>query len=272
MTCRHCCAVNAADIHRCFRCGRRLAGFARPAPDNYVTMGNTALELEAEPQATAIAVQEPEIHRIEYQRTLFSGAHKVMELPVQVSRPKRRNTAGPRRSQTGQHVSRKATAQNGAQQSLVFEDLSAQESVPLIYCDAPVANPLHRATAGCLDAAMIMAALGLFLLTFELCGGQVVLMAKTAPLYAGILVVLALFYKLLFCVCGADTPGMVWTQLRLLNFDGHIPDRDERIQRMFGSFLSYTVGGLGMVWALVDEEKLAWHDHISKTFPTPYYR
>jgi len=64
----------------------------------------------------------------------------------------------------------------------------------------------------------------------------------------------------------------LWTQLRLLNFDGHIPDRDERVQRMFGSFLSYTVGGLGMVWALVDEEKLAWHDHISKTFPTPYYR
>jgi hypothetical protein len=41
---------------------------------------------------------------------------------------------------------------------------------------------------------------------------------------------------------------------------------------MFGSFLSYTVGGLGLVWALVDEEQLAWHDHISKTFPTPYYR
>jgi hypothetical protein len=28
-------------------------------------------------------------------------------------------------------------------------------------------------------------------------------------------------------------------------------------------------GGLGIVWILVDEEQLAWHDHISKTFPTP---
>ena len=28
-------------------------------------------------------------------------------------------------------------------------------------------------------------------------------------------------------------------------------------------------GGLGLVWALVDEENLTWHDHISKTFPTP---
>jgi len=276
MICRHCTAINADDIHRCFRCGRRLAGFARPAPDNYPIVGSTALEVQAVAHSgPALAVedsrrQEPEIHRIEYQRPLFAGAHQVMELPVPVAGG---HTAAARRTRTAlQGNTRKAMTQNGAQQSLVFEDLSAQESVPLIYCDAPVANPIHRATAGFLDAAMILASLGLFLITFQLCGGQVVLTSMTAPLYGGILVVLALFYKLLFCMCGSDTPGMIWTQLRLLNFDGHIPDRDERVQRMFGSFLSYTVGGLGMVWALVDEEQLAWHDHISKTFPTPYYR
>jgi uncharacterized RDD family membrane protein YckC len=204
---------------------------------------------------------------------LFPGAHRVVELPAPVARPRRQSgTSSARRSSTGQHAVRKSTAQNAAQQSLVFDDLSAQESVPLIYCDATVADPMHRAAAAFLDASMILASLGVFLATFELCGGHVVLTSTTVPLYAGILGVLALFYKLLFCVCGSDTPGMVWTQLRLLNFDGHIPDRDERVQRMVGSFLSYTVGGLGMVWALVDEEKLAWHDHISKTFPTPYYR
>jgi hypothetical protein len=26
---------------------------------------------------------------------------------------------------------------------------------------------------------------------------------------------------------------------------------------------------LGIVWALLDEEHLTWHDHISKVFPTP---
>jgi hypothetical protein len=279
MTCRHCHAVNADEIHRCFRCGRRLMGYARPAPDDYPTIGSTALDLESAPQMRALveegedAPPAPKIHRIEYQRPLFSGAHQVMELPVAVARPRRQSTSAVRRSRSGQHAVRgKAMSQNAAQQSLVFDDLSTQESVPLIYCDAPVANPIHRAAAGFLDASMILVSLGLFLATFELCGGEVILTMRTAPLYLGILAVLALFYKLLFCVCGCDTPGMVWTQLRLLNFDGHIPDRDERVQRMFGSFLSYTVGGLGMVWALVDEEQLAWHDHISKTFPTPYYR
>src|SRR6202041_3046551 len=38
-----------------------------------------------------------------------------------------------------------------------------------------------------------------------------------------------------------------------------------------GLFLGvfFLSGGLGLVWALVDEENLTWHDHISKTFPTP---
>ena len=27
--------------------------------------------------------------------------------------------------------------------------------------------------------------------------------------------------------------------------------------------------GLGLLWALVDEESLTWQDHISHTFPTP---
>jgi hypothetical protein len=39
--------------------------------------------------------------------------------------------------------------------------------------------------------------------------------------------------------------------------------------RQLASVLSLISAGLGLVWALVDEENLTWHDHISKTFPTP---
>ena len=35
-----------------------------------------------------------------------------------------------------------------------------------------------------------------------------------------------------------------------------------------GACLSFCAGGVGLLWALADEEKLAWHDHMSKTFPT----
>jgi hypothetical protein len=37
---------------------------------------------------------------------------------------------------------------------------------------------------------------------------------------------------------------------------------------MLGSCLS-VCSVVGLLWSLVDEESLAWQDHISGTFPTP---
>jgi uncharacterized RDD family membrane protein YckC len=71
---------------------------------------------------------------------------------------------------------------------------------------------------------------------------------------------------------------MRWTQLRLINFDGFVPEPRERLIRYLGACLSFAAAGLGVLWSLVDEESLTWHDHISKTFPTlretdsPYVR
>ena len=62
---------------------------------------------------------------------------------------------------------------------------------------------------------------------------------------------------------------MRWTSLALINFDGQAPTRKQRLARTASGFLSLAAGGLGLVWSLVDEETLTWHDHISKTFLTP---
>ena len=75
-------------------------------------------------------------------------------------------------------------------------------------------------------------------------------------------------YGLLFAWAGAETPGMRWTQLRLTTFDGFPPDRRQRLVRFGASCLSRCTL-LGLLWSLADEESLAWHDHISRTFPTP---
>ena len=37
----------------------------------------------------------------------------------------------------------------------------------------------------------------------------------------------------------------------------------------FASLLSLLPGGIGYLWALMDEERLTFHDHISETFLTP---
>ena len=141
--------------------------------------------------------------------------------------------------------------------------------VEVIYCDAPVALPAHRIIAAAVDSSMVLIALGLFLGVFFLSGGDMVLNRQTIPFLAGVAGVIALFYRFLWCLANGDTPGMRFAGLRLVDFDGRAPDRDQRGMRQVASLLSLISAGLGLVWALVDEENLTWHDHISKTFPTP---
>jgi len=139
----------------------------------------------------------------------------------------------------------------------------------VIYCDAPVALPVHRLMAVAADASMIAIALGLFLAIFYLSGGRLVFTRPAMLLFAGVIGAVVFLYRLLWCLGDGDSPGMRFAGLRLVDFDGRRPQREQRSIRLAASVLSMASAGLGLVWALVDEENLTWHDHISKTFPTP---
>jgi uncharacterized RDD family membrane protein YckC len=139
-------------------------------------------------------------------------------------------------------------------------------------CKAPVAIAAHRTVAAAIDAAILGAAVGLFLLTLHFAGHDVVLTKVTLPVYAGAVLLIALFYRLLFCLGDADTLGVHWAGLRVLNFDGRCPTRRQRIHRTFGALVSVSAIGIGFVWALFDEEHLTWHDYMSDTFPSPRYQ
>jgi uncharacterized RDD family membrane protein YckC len=137
-----------------------------------------------------------------------------------------------------------------------------------IDCDAPVAAPSHRLVAAAVDGSLILVALGVFLAIFFLSGGQVALDRQALSFIIGVTAVIALFYRALWCLANGDSPGMRFAGLRLVDFDGRRPDREQRGIRQVAGLLSLLSAGLGLVWALVDEENLTWHDHISKTFPT----
>ena len=139
----------------------------------------------------------------------------------------------------------------------------------VIYCDAPVATPTHRAIASALDFGIIFAGIGIFLLTFYLCGGGFGKMDVGMVLgFAGAFLSIAFFYGFLWVLTGSETAGGRWTGLRLINFDGTPIDRRERAIRFAAACLSFLSAGLGVLWSLADEESLTWHDHMSKTFPT----
>jgi uncharacterized RDD family membrane protein YckC len=222
---------------------------------------------DAVPQGAAVSqvAAQPEVAapRPAYQRALFPDSQRVVQMPsFAFSEPPRttRETSisrapRSRRSVPGQH-------------NLKLDSFDSQVEA-VIYCDVPVALPVHRAMAAALDLSMVLIGLGLFLMTFHLAGGEIVLNRQTIPFFGIIGALVAVFYHFLFCISGGDTAGMKWTQLRLVNFDGHAPGREQRAYRMVGGCLSLVAAGLGLVWALVDEESLTWHDHMSKTFPSP---
>jgi uncharacterized RDD family membrane protein YckC len=138
----------------------------------------------------------------------------------------------------------------------------------VIYCDSPVASPIHRALAALLDASMIFLALGLFLGIFEIFGGPFSWTRQNIMIWVLAAGLIAMFYSFVWSICGRETAGMSWVDLRIINFNGFPPDGKSRAVRLIGCWLSYCSGMIGIFWALMDEEGLTWHDHMSKTFPT----
>ncbi len=272
MTCRFCRAGAGEGDHRCQHCGRRLrsaSSVQHSAPFPITTATAPQLEMDEERITEPRPLARPEIKdrpRISYQPSLFREMQTVIPMPS--SNPPAARRASGRPSQS------RARKTPEGQQSLDFpSDLPVLGGTPVetaVYCNAPVALPVHRALAAALDAAVIVLAMTVFLVTFSIGGGEIVFDRQTIPLFIGIATVLGLFYHFLFCLSGGDSPGMRWTQLRMLNFDGQPPDREQRSFRLAASCLSVVAAGLGIVWALVDEESLTWHDHMSKTFPSPY--
>ncbi len=223
----------------------------------------------------AHAAPEPSAPRrpITYQPSLFTSRELPLVVRFETIAPDAAPPS-PRKPQPSAPRQRRRKVIPG-QQALEFThqfSQSARSSKPaegVIYCDAPVAIPAHRAMAAALDASVIVMALGVFGAVFRLAGGVFVLNAKTAPMFMGVAAGVVIFYRLLWCLANGDTAGQKWTRLRLVNFDGQKPTRAQRFYRTASGFLSLMAGGIGLLWGLVDEETLTWHDHISKTFPTP---
>ena len=60
---------------------------------------------------------------------------------------------------------------------------------------------------------------------------------------------------------------MKYAHIRLVTFDGHIPSRAQRVSRFFSLLLSLLPVGLGLAWAIFDEDHMSWHDRLSHTYP-----
>jgi uncharacterized RDD family membrane protein YckC len=293
MDCKHCGFTIGDDDHRCQRCGRRVTGVVIAAPPGYsganaLAMAPTPnltldtqefLRVRRDAQAAANQTTEPPA-----QTTLFAAAAGVGGAPkiIQFDQWQRHQArpavavapAPPRpapRKQT-KHVAGRSTVEQATLDFIpappsktrkLKTDVDAQ-----IFCDQPVATPTHRFVASAIDAAMILIGFGLVVLMVQFLGGA---FGTGKEFWIGLgatFALVTLFYGLLWAIMGRETAGMHFTDLRLITFDGFPLDARSRALRFASTWLSFCSAGLGLLWAVADEESLTWHDHISKTFPT----
>ncbi len=147
-------------------------------------------------------------------------------------------------------------------------DFPIPEEKPEGFLALPVAPFRLRLLGHGMDLSLTLAAFLLFLIPFKLMLTTVAPSRMLLVGMAGAYLLLVLLYGLVFiCLAGA-TPTMKWMGLRLVNFDGAPPGRRQLFFRFLGAITSVGSFFLGFLWALADEEKLAWHDRISKTFLT----
>ncbi len=138
-----------------------------------------------------------------------------------------------------------------------FQDSNYREVV----C-APISK---RFAAGVVDALVLSLAGCLFALLFTLVGGSI----QMTPMSLIVIAFLAAFwifaYFALFSAMSFGTPGQAAMGLSVRTLEGNLPTFQESLLRAFGYLVSLGSLMLGFLWAVMDSDGLAWHDHISGT-------
>jgi uncharacterized RDD family membrane protein YckC len=142
---------------------------------------------------------------------------------------------------------------------------AAAEEVPI----RPAALE-DRIMAALVDGALSFAGFLIFVFVFSSCTAHPP-SGRTA-LAAGFLAVVATFvaYQWLFFRFGESTPGMMYAGIALCTLNDDNPTRPAMQRRVGALLLSALPLGLGLLWAVFDEDHLGWHDRISGTYQRSY--
>jgi uncharacterized RDD family membrane protein YckC len=128
----------------------------------------------------------------------------------------------------------------------------------------PPAGLFRRLAAGIYDALLVTA---LWMLT-TLCvlafrGGEPINSGNL--LYQLSLLATAVVFFVGFWMHGGQTLGMRAWRIRVERRSGEVIDWKTGLIRFAAGILSIIPLGLGLLWLIVDPQRLAWHDRISKT-------
>lgn len=152
------------------------------------------------------------------------------------------------------------------------QDLGARSQSSVSKSDLPLqtASLEDRLMAAIVDGALVVAGFLVFVLVFVACTPHPPT-GKPAWVGAGVaLFTFALIYQILFFSFGQDTPGMRYAKVALCTFDDENPSRRAMRRRIGALLLAACPLGLGILWAFFDDDRLGWHDRISRTYQRSY--
>lgn len=140
----------------------------------------------------------------------------------------------------------------------------------------------RRTLAGALDVVLLAATAGLLnvavlaltdtpALLADASGLAIVFAALDLPpsqVFARLLpfVAMSTLYLGLFWGLTGRTLGARVLKIRVVHARGERPGPLHTAARVLGSLLGLGLGGLGWLWAAIDPDRRAWHDHLANTY------
>jgi uncharacterized RDD family membrane protein YckC len=141
-------------------------------------------------------------------------------------------------------------------------DSSGSESILDEIKPAPLRK---RFLAGMADAVILLIAGCIFGTLFSLVNGKLQYISLDLVVVGFIAVFWIFIYFGAFTALTLSTPGQAALGLGVRNLDGDPPTRQEAFLRAFGYLVSLMAFMVGFLWAAMDSDGMAWHDHISGT-------
>lgn len=135
-----------------------------------------------------------------------------------------------------------------------------------------------RVMAGLVDAFIVVAGFLAFAATFAYtlplftgaAGAGHFPLQITAVGAVGTLALLGLLYQVVFFLFSEATPGMRYARIAFCTFDDENPPRRAIRRRIIAALLAACPLGIGFLWAWLDEDRLSWHDRISRMYQRSY--
>jgi len=139
--------------------------------------------------------------------------------------------------------------------------------------------PIHtaalrpRLAAFAVDTALAAAATAAFAGVFLAMAHRAGMMPEKKAAAVAMVAVLLLFkliYQILFFTLNEATPGMRRARIALCTFGDENPTRSAMRRRIGATVLAACPMGLGLIWSWFDDDRLGWHDRMTRTYQRSY--